>query len=224
MTEKRVLSVGVDKDSLGGVSTELERWAYVVEAAPTPRSGLRLLREIPFDMVVLAHPQPDLDLRSFLKDLRWESSQSRKSKLLIVASDPAHAELEGLQERRVEVVSDATVLGEVASQALTGNPRVQLNVIVKLAASLPYGTSQRICQSENLSVSGMLVRANDVLPLGTPTRVEFTLPGAKHSMRLDAKVVRLTGAGEIPGIALSFEAVSERNQELLQDFVASWSS
>jgi CheY-like chemotaxis protein len=220
MADKRVLAVGVSKEALNTVSRELQRDSYEVEMAPTARSALSLLAEIRFDLVVVAHPQPDLHLRRFITGLRADTSASKRAKLLILATEPGHPDLHRLHERSVEIISSGdSLIGDLAKQALSGDPRVQMTVIVRLAADLPYGRSQRICQSENLSVSGMLVRSSDTLPVGTPIQVQFTLPGAESPLRLDAKVVRLTGPGEIPGIALCFESVAARQQAELERFM-----
>ena len=50
----------------------------------------------------------------------------------------------------------------------------------------------------------MLVRTEDTLPVDTAVVTCFSLPDDQDPIEAKARVVRLTGAGEIPGIALQF--------------------
>lgn len=222
MAEKRILSIGVDEESLSRVSGHLEREEYALEMAPTPRSALSLLNEIPFDLVVLTHPQPNLVLGDFLTELRQKTSESKGAKLLLLAADMGHEELQQLQEHALEIISrDDALIGDLATRVLSGDPRIPIAVIVRLEADLPYGKSLRICQSENLSISGMLVRTEDTLPVDTKVVTNFAIPDGKDPIEAKAKVVRLTGPGEIPGIALHFERLKRKDRTRLQEFLNS---
>lgn len=218
---KKVLSIGVPKSELGGVSKRLRDGSeYEVEEVPTCRSALNLLAEIPFALVVATHPRSDLEPKHFLDRLRAAESASRQAKVILVTEDPTHADLTGLRQRALEIVSrQDALLEELPSQALKGDLRVPISVMVRLAADLPYGRSIRICQSENLSVSGMLIRTEDTLPVGTAVEAEFSLPGDSETIEAEAKVVRLTAPGEIPGIALHFEKLLEHSRRRLESFL-----
>ena len=225
MLEKRVLSVGIEKKALGRLAAHLEPARYANETAPTARSALALLTEIRFDLVVLAHPQAGLELRRFLTELRRSDSESRTAKVLILAAEPLHPELHGLRERSVEIISSGeTLIGDLATKVLSGDRRVPVTVMVRLEADLPYGRSKRICQSENLSLSGMLVRTEDTLPIGTSVLTRFTVPGAAEPIQAQSRVVRLTAAGEVPGIALHFEKITSKDRSRLERFLAAHSS
>ena len=221
MTEKRVLSVGVQKESLGTVTQHLEVGDYAVETTPTPRSALTVLGQVRFDLVIVAHPLEGLDLRAFLSQLRHASCESNTAKVLVLARSAAHEELQNLHQRGLEILSsDQAMVGDLASQVLTGDPRIPISVMVRLEAALPYGNSIRICQSENLSVSGMLVRTADTLPVDTPVVTHFSIPDGKDPIEARARVVRLTGPGEIPGIALQFLELADETQRRLAALLA----
>lgn len=221
MSIKRILTVGVPKAELGSVSKRLgDESGYEVEEAPTCRSALNLLAEIPFDLIVVAHPRSDLEPRSFLDTLRSEGSASREGKVLLVTKDPTHADLGNLRQRAFEIVPrDETLLEDLTSKALEGDTRVSVSVMVRLSAELPYGRSIRICQSENLSRSGMLIRTEDTLPVGTTVEAEFSLPGQSEPIEAEGRVVRMTVPGEIPGIALNFEKLPESSRRRLETFL-----
>lgn len=220
MAEKRVLSVGVEKESLSQVSAHLEPEQYAVETAPTARSALTLLGEIHFDLVVLSHPYHDLEIRGFLNELRHRDSASQGAKVLLLAAETGHPELQDLHEHALEIIShNEPLIGDLTSKVLTGDPRAPITVMVRLAADLPYGKSLRICQSENLSVSGMLLRTEDTLPIDTSVVTSFALPNDQDPIEAKARVVRLTGPGEVPGIGLHFEDLANADRARLEQFL-----
>ncbi len=221
MVEKRVLAVAVERTALESVQPGLIGEAFELDKAPTSRSALTIMTEIRFDLIVIGHPQPGLDLHPFLRALRETSCASQAAKVIVLAGDPGHRDLEGLHAHAVEIVSKNEVLiGDLTSKALGGEPRVQVSLIVRLEVELPYGHSIRICQSENISKSGMLVRTEDTVPVGTLGLVSFQLPTTDRPTEARVRVIRETVAGEIPGIALHFEEFQEGGEASLISYLA----
>ena len=221
MAEKRVLAVGVGRKTLESVQETFDDGEFEVDLVPTARSGLTLAFEVRFDLLVVGHPLADLVIRNFLRGLRDKSSASRDAKVMILAEDTGDHELRGLRETALEIVprSDA-LLGDLTSKALGGAPRTQLAMMVRLEVEFPYGTSIRICQSENLSATGMLVRSEDSAPVGTPVAANFTVPGSAEPIEATGRVVRETMPGEIPGIAVHFEGFAGDSEARLKSYLA----
>ena len=216
MVEKRVLAVGVERTALEGIPAGLIGEAFELDQAPTSRSAVAIMTEVRFDLIVIGHPQPGLDLHPFLGILCEASCASKAAKVILLAGDPEHPDFEGLHAHAVEIVSKHDVLiGDLTSKALGGASRVQVNLIVRLEVELPYGHSIRICQSENISESGMLVRTDDTVPVGTLGLVSFQLPTTDRPTEARVRVIRETVAGEIPGIALRFEEFQEGGEARL---------
>ncbi len=212
--------MGIQTGALSGVAPRAKPDEYARESAPTPRSALALLTNIPFDLVVLAHPQPDLDLRQFLAVLRRPESLSRRARIIVRAVDLADADLQGLAEDRLEVHSVREPLPEdLVARILSGDRRVLTTVMVKVASEQPHGRAARIWQSHNLSVSGILVRTDDTLPVGTHVETRFSLPGDPEPFITRADVVRKTSTGEVPGIALRFVDLAARDRSRLESFL-----
>jgi hypothetical protein len=179
------------------------------------------MTQVRFDLIVIGHPQPGFDMGPFLRILRDASCASKAAKVIVLAREPEHPELVGLHAHAVEIVSkDEVLIGDLTSQALGGAPRVQVSLIVRLEVELPYGNSIRICQSENISESGMLVRTEDTVPIGTVGLVSFQLPKVDRATEARVRVIRETVAGEIPGIALHFEEFQEESEADLLSFLA----
>lgn len=221
MAKKRVLAVGVGKNTFDAVRQKLIGGELDLDLAPTARSALTLAFELRFDLLVVGHPLPDLVVRDFLRRLRDESSLSRNAKVMFLAEDTGDQEIRHLREKFVEILprSDA-LLGDLTSKALGGAPRAHVEVMVRLEVELTYGRSMRICQSENLSETGMLVRTEDTVPVGTVARASFRLLSGADPIVADAKVVRETMPGEIPGIALHFDRFENDGEKRLKQFMA----
>lgn len=222
MAEKRVLAVGVGRKTLESVRETLVDSDFEVDMVPTARSALTLAFEVRFDLLVVRHPLHDLVIRNFLRGLRDTSSASRDAKVIMLAEDTGDHELRGLRETALEIVSRTeALLGDLTSKALGGAPRKHVNMMVRLEVAFPYGRSIRICQSENLSQSGMLVRTEDTAPVGTVVEASFSLPGTGGDpIETCGRVVRETMPGEIPGIAVHFESFAGNSEERLKRFLA----
>jgi CheY-like chemotaxis protein len=221
MVEKRVLTVGVERAALESVPPGLIGEAFELDSAPTSRSAIAIMTQVRFDLIVIGHPQPGFDMGPFLRILRDISCASNAAKVIVLAREPEHPELVGLHAHAVEIVpKDEVLIGDLTSQALGGAPRVRVSLIVRLEVELPYGKSIRICQSENISESGMLVRTEDTVPIGTVGLVSFQLPRADRPTEARVRVVRETVAGEIPGIALHFDEFQEESEPDLLSFLA----
>lgn len=221
MADKRVLAVGVGRTALESVQPDLLGEAFEFDQVPTSKSAVSIMTVIRFDLIVIRHPQPGLNLHPFLRILRETSCASMAAKVILLAGDPEHDELRGLHAHAVEIVSGSEVLiGDLTSKVLVAAPRIQVSLMVRLEIELPYGNSIRICQSENLSESGMLVRTEDRVPVGTLGLVSFQLPAGDRPTEARVRVIRETVAGEIPGIALRFEEFQEDGQANLLAFIA----
>jgi len=221
MSEKRVLAVGIGRNTLESMREQLIGGPYELDMAPTPRSALNLAYAVRFDLLLLGHPQPGLVVREFLRSLRNSSSPSSEAKVIVLADDTGDHELSGLREHAVEIVARSDeLIGDLTTKALGGAARAQVSVMVRLEVELTYGQSIRICQSENVSESGMLVRTEDTVPVGTLTNVNFRLRSGSDPIVARARVVRETVPGEIPGIALHFESFENDSESRLKEFMS----
>jgi CheY-like chemotaxis protein len=221
VSEKRVLAVGVGRTTLESMREKLIGGPFELDMAPTPRSALNLAFAVRFDLLVVGHPQPGLVVRDFLRSLRDSSSESREAKVIVLAEDTGDHEIGNLRAHAVEIVPRTdNLIGDLTSKALGGSPRARVSVMVRLNVELAYGRSIRICQSENLSASGMLVRTEDTVPVGTSAEVSFRVHSGSDPIEATARVVRETVPGEIPGIALHFESFRNDSKKRLEEFMA----
>lgn len=110
--------------------------------------------------------------------------------------------------------------------------RSSVRVLVQLDATIDDGEVARMCQTENLSKSGMLVRTRAPLPVGTDVAVQFLFPGDPAVSRDDlpggyafvegrARVVRHTDPlrEAVIGMGLHFMNLEEHGRKLLHSFL-----
>ncbi len=107
-----------------------------------------------------------------------------------------------------------------------------VRLMVQLDATIDDGEVARMCQTENLSKSGMLVRTRAPLPVGTKVAIQFLfrgdpalsqngLPGGYAFVEGRALVVRHTHlANETTlGMGLKFLSLEEHGKNLLDKFL-----
>lgn len=94
-------------------------------------------------------------------------------------------------------------------------------------AVLPAGTAQE-CQSRDVSVTGMRLAMEQVLPAGTQLQLAVALPGVEEPVNAIAEVVwsreeRITGkSGQQTSVhaGVRFTEIAPKDQELISGVVA----
>ena len=106
--------------------------------------------------------------------------------------------------------------------------RRSVRLMVQLDATIDDGKIARMCQTENVSKSGMLVRTSAPLPVGTRVDIQFVfrsdlalatedLPGGYAFVEGEALVVRHTEPAKerTEGMGLQFLRLEEHGKNLL---------
>jgi hypothetical protein len=112
------------------------------------------------------------------------------------------------------------------------SPRRSVRLMVQLAATIDDGKVARMCHTENLSQTGMLVRTRVPLPVGTRVDVQFlfrsdprvrddALPGGYGFVQGEARVVRHTDPirETSQGMGLQFTRLEAHGRELLAKYL-----
>ncbi len=217
--KRNVLVIGVDSQTYEKVAPILERASLDVDRFPRARASLELIRAVSFDALILGYPPMDMFLEEFLDAIRQPNSSCRHSPVLLLSTDEDTEEAcryLGKGVSRVVPLSLATdQLQEVVSGLLEVAPRLGMRMMARLEIQLAKGKTLAMCQTENLSSSGMLIRTFVGYPLGTRLSFEFTLPTDPRPIRGEAEVVRHTTLDRetVSGVGarfLSFEGDGSR--------------
>jgi uncharacterized protein (TIGR02266 family) len=207
---RSVLVVGVGAAKFANLAPILKRAKMFAELVPTGARALELAAVLPYDAVAVTVPLDDTPLEEWLARLRDEAMASRKAAVLLLTAAGHEEKARALLEQganRVAAVDDPPERVQALVSALLGvAPRVCLRAASRLRVQLERGTTQVLCQTENISATGMLIRTDQQYPVGTMLSFELALPGEPKPIRGSARVVRHTTSRRerVAGVGVAF--------------------
>jgi hypothetical protein len=161
----------------------------------------------------------------FFTKARQPSMASSRSLLLVLAEDNQLKDVRAILRDELSTVlsihQPAAVLDEVASRLLKIAPRRSARLMVKLRACVDTGDLLLMCQTENISEAGMLVRTDRTLPLGTHALFQFTLPGGIEPIEGECEVARhsVPDIEKLVGIGIRFKTIKGKGAALLKSYL-----
>jgi len=212
---QNILVVEVEQPHYERFAPVLQRRHFEVDRLPDAGRALELVSAVPFTAIIIGFPLKEMRLEAFMDTVLMGESASASIALLAAVDHVAEAEryrplgidmVLSLENAPHEMLRLICALLGVA-------PRAELRVLVKLELELLDAGSQRIvAQTEDISVSGMLVTTPRLAPVGSRASFNITLPGEQEPIRGMAEVARHTAPGidRVRGMGLKF--VSFQNQ------------
>jgi hypothetical protein len=184
-----------------------------------------VLEQISFSLVVVGSPIQEPPLSALIKSMRWKEAACRGTPLLVVAWPEGLWDAEDLLGRGVNRVirhnTNQWRVERTLRELLVVEPRVRYSTLIKL--QLPHGgrMEYKMAQLDNLSTSGMLVRAPDHVDVGAPLPFEIPLSGDPTPIRGTAEVVRSTTRSRegVTGFAARFVQIEEDGANRLERFL-----
>lgn len=174
--------------------------------------------------ILISYPLWDADLDEVIARLDRTLGRQRCALKVVLAPREALAELSALELSAVSVLlddADPSELQTAVKKLLDRPQRAHPRFIVRLTVQVGSGQVLRACQSENLSISGMLIRTSEDFPVGSSLSLEFVLPEHDQPIRCQAEVVRYTrpDVEELRGMGVRFLAFSDDGRERLRAFL-----
>jgi hypothetical protein len=191
------------------VASPLRRLNLSVHRVQDAADASRMAKETFHDLLVVVLPLAGAD--ALVRDMRAEGSASRTSGLVVVTEDDEVSEnhtVARFANRRLPATFSELELREAATALLEVAQRVDVPPETRARLTLSSG-AQRSLRIENLSTSGILMRASGPLPVGTVFGFAIDLPNDDEPIRGRAEVVRVSSpdrSGE-HGIAARFRAL-----------------
>jgi hypothetical protein len=182
----------------------------------------REIRQTPFDLVVVALPV--LGVERMLKSLRSEQAAARKAGLIVIGAgeeiEPNDLAVGRLANRLLAGGCSVVEFNEQVTALLDVAPRVEVSDGARLQVTLPAGDKLELWL-ENLSRSGMLMRALEALPVGSDFGFALEFESQQEPIRGRARVVRHTDPNPLGhlGIAARFLALGGEAPQRLEEFV-----
>ena len=194
MKNRRVLVVGSGSTTLAASAPALLRQGLEVDRVSSSKTALELARHVRFDLALLDYPPSGIAMTDLARGLVAAGLPDHRTYVVLVAQPDKIEEARAYVGNGVDAVLSAAATTEESAQALHeilgAPPRLCVRVPVRVEVSLEEGPSLVFRQTENLSATGMLVRAPRALPVGTEVSFRMDLPGARSSIEGRAQVVR----------------------------------
>lgn len=197
---------------------EIQRFAHATQAVP-------MTEMVPFHMIIAAYPLPDMPVQDFLFSVRKPGSPCLHTPVLLLAYPGKEKEAEeyiGYGANRVLPINTQTAL---LTNEITGllqvAPRISQRILVRINAEVEKRKQMILSQTENISMSGMLLHTGRRLPVGTDVKLEFMIPADRIPLRIEGKVVRHTMVGKEKaiGMAVRFTGFEEAQEQRLSEYL-----
>ncbi len=179
----------------------------------------------PPSAILISYPLWDSSVEDILAAMTRILGSERSVPVLLLAPADALFEVAALEDRGVKVLSEGKPpedlvqeLQELLGRAQRDHPRF----IVRMSVQVESGSVLRACQSEDISLSGMLIRTSEEFPIGADLELEFTVADEDESIRCRARVVRFThpGTEKTRGMGVRFTAFEEDGAERLERYLS----
>ena len=178
----------------------------------------------PPSAVLVSYPLWDSSLDDLLTVLGRTLQGDQPVPVVVVAAESSISEVAALEDRGVIVLSESAPpedlhrrIRHLFGQSQRGHPRF----IVRMAVQVGDGAVLRACQSENISLSGMLIRTSETFPVGSQVDLEFSVGDDDEPLRCRAEVVRYTDPDleTARGMGVHFVSFEEDGQERWEAFL-----
>lgn len=201
--------------------TVLRRRSHQLRTAATGSEAWQMVKRMPPDLVILAWDLTDMTGPELCRRIRGHEASRRVSLLMLTDRASEHSDLcraAGCNEvlQRPYHRRDLDLL---VSRLLTVPARRELRTLTKLRIMVRNEELSALGYSINVSASGMLVQARQILPPEAKVGVHFYLPFEAAPVGLAARVVRAEFEGGAPRYGLEFSGVPAQDRIRIESFV-----
>lgn len=223
--QRNILAIGVTRDEFQQIVPFLDRDTFEVDRFPSPGGAIELVSRVPFEMLLVRYPLPEMELHTFLDAVRADGSASLSSSLLLLSSN-SHAEqarrfIGRGANRTISLEDSPDEIQATVSSVLNVAPRKAARFLARVEIKIGDASDMILCQTENISATGMLIRTAKRYDLGTELEFEFSLPNDIRPVRGIAQIVRHTmiGRDDVGGIGLRFLSFSGDSQRRFESYL-----
>lgn len=229
MTElqRSALVVGVDAAAFQGLAARLRRVGFISDWVASGGEAQDLLSLLPFDAIIVVFPVAEISTKQFLSVVRRAEGPCRNAAVVLLAPeallDDANRYL-GLGANAVLPEAEALeLLPAKLRELIDVAPRYPLRVMSRIRGKLGLSGNTTLCQTENISVTGMLLRGDQHVPVGGEVHFELSLPGDGKPLRGTGQVVRHTfeKRERISGLGIKFVGFEDDGQIRLKTYLTS---
>lgn len=222
---RKLLAIGVSADEFDRVAPFLGRDSFEVDRFPSAVGSFELTNEVPFEILLVRFPLPDMELYDFLQAVRSDGSPNLKSSIVLLAARDKLKEAKAFigrgANRVVELEEADNSIQDSISGLLNVAPRKAARFMARMEIRLGDAEEMLVCQTENISSTGMLLRTDKRYEVGTRVQFEFTLPHDQRPIVGMAEIVRHTmiGRDEVSGVGVRFLSFTGDSQRRFASFI-----
>ncbi len=218
----RILAIG-DTESLSETRRVLSRSEFEMYRVPAALAAVRMVRQIPFDLMIVVHPLADTDFAGFHGEIRARSSPCRDSQLLVLAPRGRLADLDDFrQDKRLEAMDVDQPQHRLAEAAARYLGPIRTAERHDLQLPVVWGAEERESRTEDISATGALIAFETGDRPATGDRFELALATPGAPIGLPSEVVRHTesAADKVRGFAVTWIRADANELERLEEVLA----
>lgn len=219
------MAVGLSPAEFERVAPFLNRENFDVDRFPSAQGALELIMAVQIEILIVRYPLPDMDLAEFLTQVRQPESRCLRSPILLLSSasqrDDAESFIGRGANRVIDLEAAAAQIQGIISTLLHVAPRKAARFLARLEIKLGGAKDMILCQTENLSSTGMLIQTERRYEMGTQINFEFSLPEDSRAISGIAEIVRHTtfGREEVGGIGVRFLSFAGDSQRRFESYL-----
>lgn len=225
MNEVKVLLFNPPRSAVNVGAGLLCRAPFTLKVVDRAAELLRQIESIAFNVVILNMPGDGLDFEDILPIVRSEKMPCRKSVLVLMTPESRLEHCRTYLSRGLNALLSNSAsleeLEEVVARQTKAAPRVETRVMVKLKVAMQQPPVSLICQTVNLSSSGMFLASASLPPVGATLSFEMPLPGWDIPIAGDARVIRHAAHGREKriGMAVAFAYLKQNGWQMLRSYI-----
>jgi len=226
--DRHVLLAGVTDEVARRLVLLLSPFNVCFHRIPWTDSHLRMATNREFDVIVVGFPAGGPHVNFVLAALRSPRSLSRHAGVILISAWDSLPDARQLIGRGANLVVALEAPDDVWRDAVLSlvdvSRRFELRTRLDVSATLEGRPMSAECQTENVSMSGMLVRCSHGIdvPVGSTIGFAMAVPDEDAPIRGKASVARTTHPvrEKIVGIGAHFVSFSEADRSRLRSVLA----
>lgn len=175
--------------------------------------------------ILISYPLWDSSVEDILAAMGRILGPEKQIPVVLLAPEDTLFEVAGLEDRGVQVLSEGKSPEELRKSLhglLAHTQRDHPRFIVRMSVQVGAGSVLRACQSEDISLSGMLIRTSEEFPIGADLELEFAPDDDEEPIRCQARVMRFTNPEneQNRGMGVRFLAFENGGEQRLEEFLS----
>lgn len=223
--KRQVLITRVDNAAFERAAKFLHKCDVDLHFAQWDDNTLGLVQRSGFDVILVGFPVAAASLRRFVRCVRAPGSACRRCGLILIAEpgylEQAQAFVGHGVNRAIAWEHAPHLLAHSVDELVAVAPRLTLRAPARIMIHLDERPIRAFCQTENVSLTGMLLRGFGHYPPGTTIDFEINIPGEGSPICGTAQIARSTNIAteRVEGVGARFVGFSDADQLRLATYL-----